>query len=150
MDFAVSADNRVKWKESEKKDKYLDLAREWKKTVEHESDGCTNCNWCSWYSHPRIDKGTGVLWNEGGRVGTIQTTTLRSARILSRVISQTPEENHQLTLMWKTLKRGQMTSKGTTSTSDVNTKHGLGNTTNLHYTAILGATFHKEDIGKEW
>ena len=31
VDFAVSADHRVKLKESEKKDKYLDLARELKK-----------------------------------------------------------------------------------------------------------------------
>ena len=31
MDFAVPADHRVKLKESEKKDKYLDLARELKK-----------------------------------------------------------------------------------------------------------------------
>ena len=31
-----------------------------------------------------------------------------------------------------------------------NNKHGLGKTTNLHYTDILGATLHKEDIGKEW
>ena len=31
VDFAVPADNRVKLKESEKKDKYLDLARELKK-----------------------------------------------------------------------------------------------------------------------
>ena len=30
MDFAVLADHRVKVKESEKKDKYLDLAKEWK------------------------------------------------------------------------------------------------------------------------
>ena len=44
MDFAVAADHRVKLKESEKKDKYLDLPRESKKTVAHESDGYTNCN----------------------------------------------------------------------------------------------------------
>ena len=31
MNFAVSADHRVKLKESKKKDKYLDLARELKK-----------------------------------------------------------------------------------------------------------------------
>ena len=31
MDFAVLADHRVKLKESEKRDKYLDLARELKK-----------------------------------------------------------------------------------------------------------------------
>ena len=33
-------------KENEKKDKYLDLARELKKTVEHESNDCANCDWC--------------------------------------------------------------------------------------------------------
>ena len=31
VDFAIPADHRVKLKESEKKDKYLDLARELKK-----------------------------------------------------------------------------------------------------------------------
>ena len=36
--FAVPADLRVKLKERVKKDKYLDLAREMKKSVEHESD----------------------------------------------------------------------------------------------------------------
>ena len=49
--WTVSADHRMKLKESKKKDKYLDLARELKKTVEHESDSYTNCNWCLWYSH---------------------------------------------------------------------------------------------------
>ena len=44
MDFAVPADHRVKLKESKKKDKYLDLARELKKTMENESDDDTNCN----------------------------------------------------------------------------------------------------------
>ena len=43
MDFAVSADHREKAKESKKKDKYPDLTRELKKTMEHESDGDTNC-----------------------------------------------------------------------------------------------------------
>ena len=37
-------DHRVKIKESEKINKYLDLARELKKTVEH--DDHTNCSWC--------------------------------------------------------------------------------------------------------
>ena len=61
MDFAVPAGHRIKLKESEKKDKYLDLARKLKKNVEHESDVYTNCNWCSWYSHQRIDTRTGGL-----------------------------------------------------------------------------------------
>ena len=34
VDFAVPADHRINLKESEKKDKYLDLARELKKNVE--------------------------------------------------------------------------------------------------------------------
>ena len=36
MDFAVPADHRVKLKESEKKDKYLDLTSELKKKMKYE------------------------------------------------------------------------------------------------------------------
>ena len=50
VDFAVLADSRVKLKGSEKKDKYPDLARELKK-LDHKSNGYTNCNGCSEYSH---------------------------------------------------------------------------------------------------
>ena len=64
VDLAAPADPRVKLKESEKKDKYLDLVRELNKTVEHEINLFTNCNWCSWYSHQRIDTGTGGLGNK--------------------------------------------------------------------------------------
>ena len=35
LDFAVPADHRIKLKECEKKDKYIDLARELKKTMEN-------------------------------------------------------------------------------------------------------------------
>ena len=45
------ADYGVKLKESEKRDKYLDLARERKTTLEHESFGDNNCNWHAGYSH---------------------------------------------------------------------------------------------------
>ena len=34
-----------------------------KKTVEHESDCDTNCDWCSGYSYPKIDTGIGGLGN---------------------------------------------------------------------------------------
>ena len=51
VDFAVPADHRIKLKECEKKDKYLDLAKELKKTVEHAGDNYTNCNWCVWNSN---------------------------------------------------------------------------------------------------
>ena len=51
VDFAVLADQRIKLTESEKKDKYLDLARKKEKTMEHKSDNYTNCNWCVWNSN---------------------------------------------------------------------------------------------------
>ena len=50
VDFAVLADHRIKLKECEK-DKYLNLARELKKTMEHEGDNYTNCDWCFQYSN---------------------------------------------------------------------------------------------------
>ena len=65
MDFAIRADNKVKLKESGKKDKYLDLAKEQKKTMGHESDGDSKSNWCAWYSIQRFDKRTGELENGG-------------------------------------------------------------------------------------
>ena len=51
VDFAVPADHRINPKESEKKDKYLDLASELKKNVEHESKDCANCDWCVRHSN---------------------------------------------------------------------------------------------------
>ena len=86
MDFAILADHRVKLKESEKRDNYLDLARELKKTMKHEGDGDTNCNWCSQHTHQRIVKGLEEL-EIRGQVETIQTIALlRLARILRRVL----------------------------------------------------------------
>ncbi len=46
--FAFPPDNREKLKESEKKDKYLDLARELKKNMEHAGNNYTICNGCFW------------------------------------------------------------------------------------------------------
>ena len=51
VDFAVPADHRIKLKECEKRDKYLELARELKKTMEHEGDRYTNCDWCLWHGN---------------------------------------------------------------------------------------------------
>ena len=51
VDFAVPADHRIKLKKCEKKDKYFDLVRELKKTVEHAGDNYTNFNWCVWNSN---------------------------------------------------------------------------------------------------
>ena len=51
VDFAFPADHRIKLKECEKRDKYLDLARELKKTMEHEGDNYTDCDWCFWHGN---------------------------------------------------------------------------------------------------
>ena len=59
VDFTVQAYHRIKFKKYEKKHKYLDLARELKKTMKHEHDDYTNCDRCFWYSNYRIIKGTG-------------------------------------------------------------------------------------------
>ena len=48
VDFAVLVDHRIKLKECRKRNKYLELARELKKNMEHESDDCINCDWCYW------------------------------------------------------------------------------------------------------
>ena len=42
--FAVPADHRIKLKESEKMDKYLDLSWELKKTMEYKGDLCIRCS----------------------------------------------------------------------------------------------------------
>ena len=63
MDFAVPVDPGVKLKESEKENQYLNLARELK-NVKHESDVCTNCNYCFSYGHEKIDSRTGGLGNK--------------------------------------------------------------------------------------
>ena len=91
MDFAVSTDHRVKLKESEKKDKYLDLARELSVSVYQNL-------WNMKATIIPIVIGALGTVTEGlvkgledleimGRVETVQTTALlRSARILRRVL----------------------------------------------------------------
>ena len=102
MDFAVLVDHRVKLKEREKKDKYKDFARELKKTVEHEGDNYTNCNWCFWYSCQGLED-----LEIRGRVESIQTTAFieivqnpeKSPGDSQRfAVTQTPVKYHQLTL----------------------------------------------------
>ena len=86
FDFAVPADHRINLKESKKKDKYLDLARELKKlwnmkvTIVPIVIGALDT------VTKGLLKGLENL-EVGGRVETIQTTALlRTARILRRVL----------------------------------------------------------------
>ena len=102
VDFAVPADHRIKLKECEKKDKYLDLAKELKKlwnmkaTIVPIVIGAFGS----------ITKGflKGLKDSEvGGRVETIQMTALlRTARILRRVL-ETWGDLLLLKLQWKTI-----------------------------------------------
>ena len=96
MDFAVWADLRGKLKEIEKKDKYLDLARELKKlsnmkvtfiSIVIGALGTVTIGLIKALEDMEI------RW----RVATIQTTVLlRSAKILRRVaVSQTQVKDHQ-------------------------------------------------------
>ena len=102
VDFAVPVDHRINLKECEKKDKYLDLARELKKL---------------WNMKVTIvpimigDFGTitkGLLKDledleVGGRVETIQMSALlRTAKILRRVL-ETWGDLLSLKLQWKTI-----------------------------------------------
>ena len=86
MDFAVPADHRMILKESEKKDKYLDLAWESKQL----------CNMKVIIvpivigSFGTVTKGLFKGQEVGGRVDTVQTTALlRTARILRKVLEET-------------------------------------------------------------
>ena len=102
MDFALLADPRVKLKESEKKNKYLDLTRELKKL------------WNMKVTIIPIIIGALVTVTKGlikgledlemkGQVETIETTALlRSAKILRKVL-KTWGNSLSLKLQWKTI-----------------------------------------------
>ena len=86
VDFAVSADHRIKLKESEKKDKYLDLASELKKLWNMKETIIPIVIGAFGTITKGLLKGLEDL-EVGGRVETIQITALlRTARILRRVL----------------------------------------------------------------
>ena len=89
-------------KESEKKDKYLDLARELKKLWNMKVTIVPNVIDASGTVTKGLLKGLEDL-EVGGRVETIQTTALlRTARILRRVL-ETWGDLLSLKLQWKTI-----------------------------------------------
>ena len=86
VDFAAPANHRINLKESEKKDKYLDLARELKKLWNMKVTIVPIVIGALGTITKRLLKGLKDL-EVGGRVETIQTTALlRTARILRRVL----------------------------------------------------------------
>ena len=82
VDFGVPADHRIKLKEYEKKDKYLDLARELKKLWSMQGTILPIVIGAFGTVTKGLLKGLEDL-EVGGRMETIQTTALlRTARIL--------------------------------------------------------------------
>ena len=74
VNFAISADLRVKMKESKKVDKYLDFARELEKSGEHEGVGDNNCNLWTMNNPQEFGKET------RGNIETIKTTLVGKIR----------------------------------------------------------------------
>ena len=104
VDFAVSADLRIKLKQCEKKDKYLDLARELKKLWNMKVTIILIVISAFGTVTKGILKGQDYL-EVGGRVETIETTALlRRARILRRVLD-TWGDLLSLKLQWKTISK---------------------------------------------
>ena len=86
VDFAVPADHKIKLKECEKKDKYLDLARELKKLWNMQVTIIPIVIGAFETVTKGLLKGQEDL-EVGRRVETIQTTALlRTARIVRRVL----------------------------------------------------------------
>ena len=80
--------------------------------MEHESDSNTNYNQCTRYSIQGIGTETGGLGNKNTwgddpnnsivKIG--QDTEKSPGDFRTLAVAQTPAEDHQLTLVWKTLK----------------------------------------------
>ena len=86
IDFAVPADHRIKLKECEKRDKYLDLAREWKKLWNMKVIIIPIVIGAFGTVIKGLLKGLEDL-EVGSRVEIIQTTALlKTAKILRRVL----------------------------------------------------------------
>ena len=86
VNFAVPADHRIKLKEREKKDEYLDLAWELKKLWNMQVTIIPIVIGAFGTVTKGLQEGLEDL-EVGGRVGTIQTIALlRTARILRRVL----------------------------------------------------------------
>ena len=102
VDFAVLADHRINLKEGEKKNKYLDLARELKQLWNMKVKIVPIVIGALGAVTKGLLKGLEDL-EVGGRVETIQTTALlRTARILRRVL-ETWGDLLSLKLQWKTV-----------------------------------------------
>ena len=85
LNFAVTDNHRVKIREKEKKRQIFSSCKGTKKDMEHECEGDTNCNWCTWNDPQKCLKGLEEL-EIGELTENIQAKALlRSTRIPKRV-----------------------------------------------------------------
>ena len=109
IDFAVPVDHRIKLKESEKKDKYLGLAREGKKLRNMKVTIIPIVIFAFGTVTKGLLKGLEDLKIGGNHpyyyIIKNGQNTAKSSRDLRRLaVTQTPGNDHQLILVWKTLK----------------------------------------------
>ena len=112
MDFADLANHRIKLKESEKKDKCLDLARELKKNY-------GTWRWQLYQSwvvlllqSPKDYQRDWKTWRQGDEWDYLNYNIIKNGQNTEKspgglkrlAVTQTPVKNHQLKLIWKTLK----------------------------------------------
>ena len=102
VDFAVPADHRINQKDCEKKDKYLDLARELKKLCNMKVTIIPIVIGAFGTITKGLLKGLKDL-EVGGRVETIQMTTLLRTAIILRRVLETWGDLLLLKLQWKTI-----------------------------------------------
>ena len=105
--FAVAADHRIKLKESKKRDKYLDLARELKKrwNIKMKVIPMVICRLGT--VRKGIDTGTGRLGYKRTNGDYLNLSIVEIGQKAKRspgdlkwlAVTRTPEENHQLTLV---------------------------------------------------
>ena len=92
--------------QNEKRDKYLDLARELKTAMDNENDGGTNCNWWACNVLQRLGRGTENTRTSRDHlkysIVKISLNTEKSPGYLKRLaVTQTPEKDHLLKMVWK-------------------------------------------------
>ena len=102
VDFAVLADRRIKPKECEKKDKYLDIDRELKKLWNMTVTIVPIVIGAFGAVNKRLLKGQDDL-EFGGRVETIQTKALLKTARIPRKVLETWGDLLSLKLQWKTI-----------------------------------------------
>ena len=67
VDFAIPAGHRVKLKENEKGDKYADISKELKETMELEGECFSSCNCCTGNNPHSLGRRTGRVKNQRKR-----------------------------------------------------------------------------------